>query len=102
MLYICELIVKEHCALLRGQVLRLQMELIEILGYDAIYCTIPTFMDDEFITYKGSHPNTVIVWLIPIHKPEADFIDINGWEKYEDILEELDPDLFSLDRGSVV
>lgn len=97
-----DFIIKDHCALLRGQVIRLQRDAIEKLGYEALYCAIPTFMDDDFITFNGSEPKTVMVWIIPIHKREADFIDVNGWDKFEDILEEVDPDLFSLEREPVV
>jgi len=102
LMFMCDFIIINHRALLRGQVIRLQDEVIDKLGFEALYCTIPTFMEDDFITFKYSDPKTVIVWLIPIYKNEAKFIYTYGWDKFEDILEESDPDLFSLDRESVV
>lgn len=102
LLFICELILKNHNALLRGQVIRLPKEGAEKLGFDAVYCAIPVFLDDDFAIFNGSQPPTVIVWVMPIYKSEADFIDENGWDKFEDVLEEKGSDLFSLRRTSVI
>jgi hypothetical protein len=100
--FICELIIKNHSPLLRGQVIRLPKEVVDRLGFDAIYCAIPVFLDDEFATFNGSQPPTVIVWLMPIYKSEANFVDENGWDKFEDILEEKGADLFSLRRAPLI
>lgn len=100
--FICESILKDHSALLRGQVVRLPKEAAEKLGFEAVYCAIPVFLDDDLATFNGSQPPTVIVWVIPIYKSEADFIDVNGWDKFEDVLEEKDPDLFFLRRAPVI
>ncbi len=102
LLFICELILKNHDAVLRGQVIRLPVEATEKLGFDGVYCSIPVFLDDNFATFKGSQPPTIIVWIIPIFKDEADYVDANGWSKFEDLLEEKDLDLFSLKRGSII
>lgn len=102
LLLICELILRNHDAVLRGQVIRLPMDATERLGFDAVYCAIPVFMDDDFATFEESQPPTVIVWMIPIYKSEADYVDENGWSKFEDLLEEKDPDLFSLRREPII
>jgi len=102
LLFICELILRSHHAVLRGQVIRLPREVTERLGFDAVYSAIPVFMDDEFATLEGSQPPIVIVWMIPIYKSEADYIDVHGWSKFEDRLEEKDPDLFSLWRQPII
>lgn len=102
LLFVCELILRDHDAVLRGQVIRLPMDAAQKLGFDAVYCSIPVFMDDEFSTFGESQPPTVIVWMIPIYKGEADYVDANGWSKFEDLLEEKDPDLFSLERESII
>lgn len=102
MLLICELILIEHDAVLRGRVIRLPWDEAKKLGFDAVYCAIPVFMDDEFATFFGTQPPTVIVWVIPIYKSEADYVDVNGWSKFEDLLEEVDVDLFSLGRKPII
>lgn len=102
LLFLCELIIKDHGAFLRGRVVTLPSELALKLGFDSLYCTIPVFWEDEFSTYHKSMPATVLVQIIPIHKSEAVYISGNGWDKFEDILEEKDPDLFSLVRKSVI
>jgi hypothetical protein len=102
LLFICELILRNHDAVLRGQVIRLPVDATERLGFDAVYCAIPVFMDDEFSTFDESQPPTVIVWIIPIYKSEADYVDAYGWSKFEGLLEEKDPDLFSLGREPII
>lgn len=102
LLFICELILRNHNAVLRGQVIRLPMEAAEKLGFDALYCSLPVFMDDEFAKFGESQPSTIIVWMMPIHKSEADYIDANGWSNFEDLLEKEDPDLFSLGRKAII
>lgn len=102
LLFICELILGNHKAVLRGQVIRLPTEAAEKLGFGAVYCAIPVMLGDDFATFKGSQPPTVIVWVVPITESEADYIDANGWSKFEDLLEERNPDLFSLGRDSII
>ena len=74
--------------MLRGEVIPLSTELAERMGFSAVYCTIPVFFDDDFCAYEESSPPTVMVWVLPIYKSEADYIEANGWESFEDLLEE--------------
>lgn len=102
LLYICETVLSGHCAILRGQVIRLPPEAVERLQYDAVYCAIPVFMDEDFATFRSFLPPTVIVWLVPIYKSEADYVDANGWNNFEDLLDEINPDLFYFGRDPIV
>ncbi len=43
-----------------------------------------------------------MVWLIPITAREAEFIKLEGWSRFEDILVEKNPDFGDLNRASVV
>ncbi|MEJ2419121.1 MAG: suppressor of fused domain protein [Exilibacterium sp.] len=99
---LCEAILGQSKAVLRGEVIPLSTELAERIGFSAVYCTMPVFFDDDFCTYDESSPPTVMVWVLPIYKSEADYIAVNGWESFEDLLEEKDPDLCSLEREPVV
>lgn len=102
LLFICDLILKDHRALLRGQVIRFPTDMAQKLGFDAVYCAIPVFLEDDFATFNGSQPPTVIVWTIPIYTSEADYVDLNGWSKFEDLLEERSTDLFSFGRKPII
>ena len=85
---LCEAILGRGKAVLRGEVIPLSTELAERMGFSAVYCTIPVFFDDDFCAYEVSSPPTVMVWVLPIYKSEADYIEANGWESFEDLLEE--------------
>lgn len=99
---LCEAIIIRKKAVLRGELIPLRSDFAEKMGFEFVYCTIPAFFDDEFYCYDETSPSTVIVWIIPIYKTEANFIFKNGWECFEDLLEEKDPDLYSLKRQAVV
>lgn len=92
----------EKRALLRGQVLRLASPVIDSSKMQALYCTSPVYFPDEFHEYKGSSPVTSIVWTVPIAKKEAEFITQKGWNRFEDLLVEQNPDLLNLKREGVI
>lgn len=99
---LCEAIIGRGKAVLRGEVIPFSTALVEITRFSAVYCTIPVFFDDEFCSYEGSSPPTVMVCVLPIHQCEVEFIAANGWESFEDLLESKDPDLCSLEREPVI
>ncbi len=99
---LCEGILGKGKALLRGEVIPLSSELAERIGFEFVYCTIPVFFDDDFCSYDETSPSTVMVWVLPIYRSEADYIAEKGWEIFEDLLEEKDPDLCSLERDPIV
>ena len=63
---------------------------------------MPVLYDDDFATYGGTEPPTVFVWLIPILAVEAEFVNDRGWSRFEDVLEEMNPDFGDLERRPVV
>lgn len=95
-------IVTKHQALLRGDVVGPSDSIIPGISLCAVYSSIPVIYDDTFATFTETVPPTIFVWLIPIYKEEAEFIGINGWSQFEDILEAKDPDLFDLKRERIV
>ncbi|GAB6264445.1 suppressor of fused domain protein [Photobacterium sp. R1] len=99
---LCEAILGRGKAVLRGEVIPLSSELAERIGFEFVYCTIPVFFEDDFYSYDETSPSTVMVWVLPIHSSEAEYIEKNGWESFEDLLEEKDPDLCSLEREAIV
>ncbi len=98
---ICDAIKSRGKAVLRGEVIPLSSGIAEIIGFEALYCTIPIFFSDDFHSYDATSPSTVMVWIVPLYQIEADYINKNGWESFEDMLEEKDPDLCSLERDPI-
>jgi hypothetical protein len=88
-------------ALLRGNVVGPHQPLIPGVGVTSVYCTMPMMFDAKLSTFSASDPATVFVWLVPITRAESEFIRLKGWNKFEDILEKEQPDVWNLDRASV-
>ncbi|MCY7296903.1 suppressor of fused domain protein [Alteromonas sp. a30] len=99
---VCESVIARHRAVLRGELIPFDETLKAELGFCGLYCTIPLFFDEDFIEFTESSPSTVIVWLVPVYQNEADFLAERGWSLFEDLLEEHDPDLCSLERVSII
>jgi len=88
-------------ALLRGDMIGPQNSLIPGALATSLYCTSPVPFDERLATYDGSDPLTVFVWILPATSDEAEFVMRNGWNKFEELLESREPDLWDLDRASV-
>jgi len=89
-------------ALLRGDMIGPQNPLIPGVSATSVYCTAPVPFDERLATYDGSDPPTVFVWILPATSDEAEFVMRNGWSKFEELLESREPDLWDLNRPSVV
>ncbi|WP_080712499.1 suppressor of fused domain protein [Pseudomonas brassicacearum] len=102
MLSFCDYILACNKALLRGDVVGPSAPLIPGVAVNSVYASIPVVFDEVFSVYKKSSPHTVMVWLIPLLKEEADFVKAIGWSEFEDVLERANPDLMELNRESIV
>jgi len=89
-------------ALLRGDMIGPQNPLIPGVEANSVYCTAPVPFDERLATYDGSAPLTVFVWALPITGDEAEFVMRNGWSRFEELLESREPDLWDLNRPSIV
>lgn len=70
---------------------------------EALYVSIPVYFPNSFHVYEPDDDIPIVqAWLIPITANEANFIKKNGWSKFEDILEKVDPDLIDFERSSVI
>jgi hypothetical protein len=69
---------------------------------NAVYSTIPVIFSEGFATFGGTLPPTVLVWLLPLHGVEAEFVKRNGWNEFEEMLEAKDIDLLDLNRKSIL
>ncbi len=94
-------VISQHRALLRGEVVGPSDSIIPNTPLNAIYVSVPVLFDSAFATHSGTTPPTVIVWLIPIHSEEAEFVRREGWEAFESLLEAQETDLLDLDRQAL-
>ena len=83
-----------------GQVLGPAGPLFESSSLEAFYCTSPRVFPETFEVFRHSEPPTAFMWLIPITGREAAFVAAQGWRRFEEELEERDPDVFDLRRRS--
>jgi hypothetical protein len=64
---------------------------------------VPVCFPESFATCSTDELGAVVfIWLIPITASEADFAHRVGWERFEELLESKNPDLFDLFRPGVV
>jgi hypothetical protein len=88
-------------ALARGAVVGPAGPLFPESNLTALYSSIPAVFPESLGVWHGSSPATVFDWLIPITTAEVRLVHDQGWSKFEDLLENKDPDLFDLNRASV-
>ena len=98
----CEFIISKHQALLRGDVVGPTTPIIADSSLTAVYSSPPVIFEDGLDLYSKSTPPTILVWVIPIHAVEAEFVKTSGWSKFEDLLESEDPDLLDLRRKPIL
>jgi hypothetical protein len=102
LLTFAEYVRSQHRALLRGDVVGPGPALIPGVASKAVYATLPFLHDDGLATFSEGEPATVFVWVVPLRTEEADLVRKQGWEHFEDLLEQNDPDFGDLDRPSVI
>lgn len=69
----------------------------------AVYAALPVYFDDSFATHVSASGEQVeLVWVVPVTQPEAQFVRSHGWEAFEDLLADQDPDLVDVFRAEMV
>ena len=101
LLHVGETILREHRAVLRGEVVDLGGRLVPNSSARAVYASVPVVFDDDFAVCGDTDPPTVIAWMFPILPTEQQKVLHGGWDAFEDLLEAADPDLFDLYRAAV-
>lgn len=93
---------EKNSAYLRGQVLGRRGTLVAGTALEALYVAMPVYFPDGFHIYEraGAEP-IVLVWLVPITATEAHLAKERGYEAFEDLLIESDPDLRDLGREAI-
>ena len=86
-------------AYLRGDVIGPRGNLFEGKAFQAIYVSMPVYFPEALKTFVGEEGYAIVIaWLVPITQIEAFYIRNYGWEKFENLLERKNPNLFDFDR----
>jgi hypothetical protein len=99
--YLSEQILHAHHAPLRGEILPLGGPILRGSEVCDLYATVPAPYPDGLAGYFETTPPTVVVWLLPIMPPEAQWVQKRGWRSFEDLLEQKEPDFFDLMRRAI-
>jgi hypothetical protein len=95
-------ILETHEALSQGAIVTRSGPLWPGSDLVALFVYSPVYFPDTFHVDRSSAPPTVIAWLIPITSEECRIVESRGWTALETLFEELEPDLFDLERSSIV
>lgn len=94
---------KKQQPYLRGDVIGPYGKLFNSSALEALYVTKPVYFPDSFHTFYPSEGLPIVqTWLVPITSSEAKFIATNGWEKFEDKLVDINPDLVDFNRSCII
>lgn len=101
LLTLAERLIQDHRALARGEVMGPSAPLIAGVRARAVYASLPVVFDDALMTFHGTNPPTVLVWLIPMPPEEAEYVRDHGWEPFEEALESAEAELWDLNRNPI-
>jgi hypothetical protein len=96
--------VGRHEARLRGDVQQLPSRIHPASSLDHVYFAHPVYYDEDFysVELEPNGQSAGIVWLIPVGPREARYVREHGWQRFEEQLERVDPDLFDITRREIV
>jgi len=95
-------LIESETALLRGDSFQSSSLLIDGTQMKGFYVTMPVYFDDAFAScLLDEGREAAIVWLVPVHGSELEFIRQSGWEAFERLLEQEDPNLYDVHRPAL-
>jgi suppressor of fused protein SUFU len=95
-------VIASGTALLRGDVIGPRGPIAPGSEMEALYASNPVYFPDGFEVVDDGNGTTVFVWLVPISRAEAEYVRQHGWEAFEQLLDEKQPNLVDLGRRSIV
>ncbi len=82
-----------------GAIIHSEAEIRKTLGMDVLMALPPVVFAPGFATFRRPDQKAVeLLWMVPLHKSEADYADKHGPKKLMDRLTELKVDIMALDR----
>jgi hypothetical protein len=89
-------------AYLRGQCVGPRGRLFPEAALTAVYFALPVYWPESFAVFQPTGGRGIqISWTIPVFESEASKIREHGWEAFETLLLEEDPDLLDLSRTPI-
>lgn len=67
-----------------------------------LFMSGPAYIDPDFLQLKLDDRTCLFPWLIPIFEAEAEFVRREGWEQFEQRLQDVNPDLLLIERDSTI
>lgn len=98
----CDMCAPTHHAPPRGTVLGPKGRFFPESEMTALYCSPPTCFHDGLAAFDGFPEPFLPIWLVPITSAEARFVQEDGWQAFESLLDAADVDLLDLKRRSLV
>src|SRR5262249_21840645 len=85
--------VKNNRALVRGEIVGPSGKIIDDSNIEALYAGLPGVLPPEFAVAESEDGRRIaLVWLVPITAEEALYVNVHGWDKFEEKLDEQQPD----------
>ena len=75
-----------------GDTFRSIEPLREVSPMDCLYVGRPLYQPPELNQFDGGDGDVLFLWLVPVYEVEADFIDAEGWQAFEQLMWDLDVD----------
>jgi hypothetical protein len=72
--------------------------LTEVSPMDCLYVGRPLYQAAEFNPFDNGDVRVAFWWLIPIYDAEAEFVEDEGWQAFEQLMWDLDVDPTDLAR----
>lgn len=87
--------------LLRGEVTGPNDPIFPFTAMNAVYASLPAFFEGDFHVLEADSKAVVFVWLIPLYESEAQYIQKEGWEDFETLLESAECEFWNLNREAL-
>lgn len=89
-------------AVLNGEVLRGEGPVFPGTNFVGLFATLPVYYPDEMWVCNVNDAHVILCWLLPITDQERRFISQNGSSEFEALLDQVQFELFDLNRPGVV
>jgi hypothetical protein len=96
---VASMLLEKHFAIPNGQIIGPNGPILSNNLMESVFCVSPRYHPESLEVFDELEETLVFVWLIPIHNDEVQFE--KGCDKFEDVLDEKDPDFLDLERDSI-
>jgi hypothetical protein len=98
---LAQTVLERELALRLGELIELQRPVGPNQAFRHLISLEPVWFDGLFLL-DAVEPPLLVLWAIPLYDGEAAYIDQHGWDRFEDELVRVSPDICDLTRAPVV